>query len=134
MHYSRISSDLDAATLTKMAISHQILLLEPEKVASIQSLELAAHLADSAFTTKTNIATKPHLEFLLWLAARKDISAAVRSFAFSSPSNMLAIGLGTKSEFDGFLAKINAKKLPLALEKTAKPEELERISLSRIAN
>lgn len=132
--YERVASSLNSKSLFDIAVTHGILLLDPAKVTAVQSLDLADFLATATFKNKTNIATKYHLEFLLWLSARKDISAAIRSYSFTDSSDILVVGFGTKSEFANFLKRIGAQVKPLKIEAKAKPEELERISLSRIAN
>jgi len=113
-----------------MAASSKTLFLDPKKVSSLQSLRLALHLAQSSFKRKENIADKFHLEFLLWLAGKKDISSTLGEMAFKDSGDILIISFS--GDCKKLLREINAIKKPLGIMKNAGPLELERISLSRV--
>lgn len=126
----RVSSSLSHHALSLAAPAMDVLLLRPGSADSIQSLKLAEHLAKSSFKENRNIASKFHLEFLLWLSAKKDISSAIRETAFHNPHDLLLISFKGGERL--ILKKLDAKKLPLGLKKESAPMELERISLGRI--
>lgn len=129
MFLSRISSALEKKRLVEIATDNGLILLNPDKIASIQSLELAEHLANRSISSGTNISKKIHLEFLLWLAGKKDISRALEEMLFEDNSDILVVSFRKN---DSLMRLITKKKLELDLQKESSPAELERISLSRI--
>jgi tRNA threonylcarbamoyladenosine modification (KEOPS) complex Cgi121 subunit len=131
MFLSRISSKIDKKVLLELAVKNELLLLDPKKVRSLQSLHLAEHLAKTTVSEGTNISKRLHLEFLLWLAGRKDISRALDDMLFADARDMLVISFKRCRKL---IDEITDKKLELDLEKEASPAELESISLSRISN
>ena len=84
---------------------------------SLEELKLAYHLAEDAFRNKKNIAKKVKLEFLLWLCGTRDIKNALEKT--SGDYLLILDGPEITENEPGFKEK-------------ADPEELERISLSRI--
>jgi tRNA threonylcarbamoyladenosine modification (KEOPS) complex Cgi121 subunit len=97
------------------------LLIDQEKVHSMEELELAYHLAKDSFRKKKNIAKKFRYEFLLWLSGKTDIKSAIR---WAKPSDGALLVL-----FEGSRNLRQAR-----LKKKAEPLDIERISLSRIRN
>ena len=95
--------------------------INPERVHSMEELELAYLLAKEAFRKKKNIAKKFRYEFLLWLSGKTNIKSAIK---WAEPSKEALLVL-----FEG-----SRKLKPAKLEKRAEPLEIERISLSRIKN
>jgi tRNA threonylcarbamoyladenosine modification (KEOPS) complex Cgi121 subunit len=130
MIFIRGSSLLDREGLLKTAEQTGTLLLNPKKINSEEGLLLAEKLAKTALKEKRNIAKKPEKEFLLWLAAKKDISSALKSHSFQSPEDVLLVSFTkTKSRLKSLF---RLKEKPMGLKKKAAPLEIEKISLSRI--
>ncbi len=98
------------------------LLINPEKVHSMEELELAYLLTKDSFRKKRNIARKFRYEFLLWLSGKTDIKSAVKWAEPASKEALLILFEGSR------------KLKPAKLKKRAEPLNLERISLSRIRN
>jgi len=97
-------------------------LINPEKVESMEEMELAYFLAKKSFKNKKNIAKKFKYEFLLWLSGKTDIKSALEYFRTSKKQKLLVL----------FKGEMKLKKAKL--EKTAEPLDIERISLGRIKN
>jgi len=94
--------------------------IRKDLVDSEEEIMLAYHLAELSFKNKNNIARKFKYEFLLWLTGKTDIKSAL---AVSEPKGeCIAVIFGD--------SKIKGKTS--GLEKTAKPLDIEKISLSRI--
>jgi len=98
---------------------------------ALEEMELAAHLARSAFTKKTNIARSLRYEFLLWLCGKNDIRSAMEISAPKDGEEFFAV-VFSETKRDAACRMLSAKESPLALKKEADPLSLERISLSRI--
>ena len=103
-------------------IPHDAVLINMEKVNSMEELELAYLLAQKSFKNKKNIAKKFKYEFMLWLSGKTDISSAINYFKTPGKQKIL------------ILFKGQMKLKPAKLEKTAETLDIERISLSRIKN
>ena len=88
-------------------------------VNSLEELELALHLAESAFKKNKNIAKSLRFEFLLFLAGTRDIRSAMKKTA-PGKKHLLVI-FSDEGVGDG-----------VDLRKKAEPLSLERISLSRV--
>lgn len=127
----RISVGMPKKQVIDAATPSGVLLLNPKKVDSLQSLRLAHHLASSTFKQKTNIASKFELEFLLWLAGKKDIRSALEWMLFEDERNIIAVCFDER-EFWRFMKQSDAKPIPLKLKESSDSIELERISLGRI--
>jgi len=128
----RISSSESTDVLTARAVASKALFIDPAKVQSVQALELSDYLAKKAFQKKKNIAQKFHLEFLLWLSGRKDITSALREMSFTDHNDILVLFFGTKTDAKKLLKQISAVEKPIGLNKTADAIELEKIALGRI--
>lgn len=124
---------MEKKQLIDIATENCLLLLNPKKVASVQSLRLAEYLAKKSIKQKRNISKKNHLEFLLWVAGKKDIRSAIEDMLFEDKNDILAVGLD-KKKFERGIKRILFRKLRLDLPNDAEPKELERIALSRISN
>jgi tRNA threonylcarbamoyladenosine modification (KEOPS) complex Cgi121 subunit len=131
MMVQRISVNAPKNQIIDAATSNGVLLLNPKNVDSLQSLRLAHHLANSTFEQKTNIASKFHLEFLLWLSGKKDIRSALDGMLFDAGRDIIAVCFDAEA-FDKFMKETGAKALALKLKENSDAMELERISLSRI--
>jgi tRNA threonylcarbamoyladenosine modification (KEOPS) complex Cgi121 subunit len=113
---------MKAYPFTENEIPEDAVLINPEKVKSMEELELAYLLAKKSFKNKRNIAKQFKYEFLLWLSGKTDIKSALEYFKTPKKQKLLVL-------FKGGMKLKQAK-----LEKTAEPLDLERISLSRIKN
>jgi len=123
------SSKLKKEGLLNIAEKEGILLLNPRKLNSEQELLLADKLTQNAIKEKRNLAKKPEKEFLLWLAAKKDISSALKEYGFQTPKQMILISFKkTKAQL---IKQFHLKETKLTLKKKATPMQIERISLSR---
>jgi len=123
------SSKLSKGELLTHAEKEGILILNPKKLNSEQELLLAEELTKSAIKEKRNLAKKPEKEFLLWLAAKKDISSALKEYGFQTPKQILIISFKkTKQQLKRLFQLTETK---LTLKKKATPLEMEQISLSR---
>ena len=123
------SSKLKKERLLNIAEKEGILLLNPRKLNSEQELLLADKLTQNAIKEKRNLAKKPEKEFLLWLAAKKDISSALKEYGFQTPKQMILISFKkTKAQL---IKQFHLKETKLTLKKKATPMQIERISLSR---
>ncbi len=129
--FSRISSKLERKGLIGIATANGLLFLNPKKVASVQSLKLAEHLAKKSIAAGTNISKKLHIEFLLWLAGKKDISRALDELLFEDNQDILIVGMETH-RYHSILKQITDKKRKTNLKDKSTPDEIEMISLSRI--
>jgi len=96
-------------------------MVRKDAVESVKEIELAYHLAESAFRNRKNIAKKKEFEFLLWLSGTRDIKNAIKKTAPEKGEECLLIDFSDK-----------AKGERIGLRKKADPLRLERISLSRI--
>ena len=123
------SSKLKKEELLNLAEKEGILLLNPKKLNSEQELLLADKLAQNAIKEKRNLAKKPEKEFLLWLAAKKDISSALKEYGFQTPKQILLISF--KKTKQQLITQFQLKETKLTLTKKATPMQIERISLSR---
>jgi tRNA threonylcarbamoyladenosine modification (KEOPS) complex Cgi121 subunit len=123
------SSKLKKEELLRLAEKESVLILNPKKLNSEQELLLAEKLAQSAIKENRNLAKKPEKEFLLWLAAKKDISSALSEYGFQTPKQMLLISF--KKPKQQLIKQFHLKETKLKLRKKATPLEIERISLSR---
>ncbi|MBD3398467.1 hypothetical protein GF412_04550 [Candidatus Micrarchaeota archaeon] len=130
MIFLRGSSPLPKEKLLSLAEKTNTLLINPKKINSEEELLLAEQLAKNATKEKRNIAKKPEKEFLLWLAAKKDITSALKAYSFQSAQDILLVSSGkTKPRM---LSLFQLREAPLNLKKKASPLEIERISLSRV--
>lgn len=129
MIFIRGSSKLSKEELLSIAEKEGTLLLNPKKVKSEQELLLAEKLTQNAIKEKRTLAKKQEKEFLLWLAAKKDISSAFEEYGFQTPKQILLISFKkTKAQL---IKQFQLKETKLKLKKKATPIEIERISLSR---
>jgi tRNA threonylcarbamoyladenosine modification (KEOPS) complex Cgi121 subunit len=92
-----------------------------DAVESMEEIELAYHLAESAFRNRKTIAKKMEFEFLLWLSGTRDIKNAIRKTAPKKGEECLLIDFSDKGKGE-----------KIELRKKADPLRLEMISLSRI--
>ena len=122
MIVGRISSKKEKKELDRISKELDILLLDPEKINSIEELKLAEHLARKS----KRIARKFPLEFLLWLSGKTDIKSVMKML-FRKNSDILVVSFSGKE----IIKKLGTKKL-LMIPKRADPLQIEKISLSRI--
>ncbi|MBD3390128.1 hypothetical protein GF415_04235 [Candidatus Micrarchaeota archaeon] len=126
----RARSSLKKQELLQLAERRGALLLNPQKLNSVEELLLSEKLAEDSIREKRNIARKKEKEFLLWLSAAKDISSALEKYSFRIPEDFFFVCFSGKK---GELKKdFRLEEKPAALRKRATPLEVERISLSRI--
>ncbi|MBI5051162.1 hypothetical protein HZC08_00215 [Candidatus Micrarchaeota archaeon] len=130
MFIARISSELPSNELLALAKENPSLLLNPNKIDSIQCIKLSEYLTINSFKNKTNIAKSFELEFLLWLSGKMDIRRAFELLSFTSNRSILIIS--SRGNKKSLLKLLNAKELKLNLNETSGPLLLEAISLSRI--
>lgn len=130
MHVLRCSSPLRLREALARLGKEPVLLLDPAKVSSGEELLLADRLAKSSIRRGRAISKSHAVEFLLWLSGRTDIRSAFSSFGAKSAEDMLIISFGPGSKKLAALLELKEKKLNLP--KSASPEMIERISLSRV--
>lgn len=106
-------------------------LVNPEKIRSLEEIKLAEYLTEKAFKTKRNIVKKTKYEFLLWLTGKTDLKSAFKEINPNKKKMILIIFSGNKKEV---LKKLNAQEIKLSLNKNATALNLERITLSRNNN
>ncbi len=126
------SSDLSGKELEEKAKEEGVLLINPKKVNAKEELLLADALAIAAINEKRNIAKKEEAEFLLWLSAKTNIKSAFEAYSFKSPRELLAVSLNKKHSKPMLLELFRMKEEKPETRKDATPDEIERISLSRI--
>jgi len=126
----RGESRLPAEELLRTAMKKRILLLNPGKAGSLEELALAHELAKKSIADGTAISKKLEIEFVLWLAGKKDIQRAFEEVGWKTGEVIaVAFGKGKKE----LVAKLEIKEKKLGLKKEAGWEAVERISLSRIS-
>ena len=127
MRVFRVESGLSMEQLCTVLDDLDALVLRAGVVESFEELELAFHLAKSAFQKKKNTARKLKYEFLLWLSGTRDINSAIKKTAPEGKEFLLVVF----SDVRKLPKKLKAKKT-IGLRKHGDPLRLERISLSRI--
>ena len=125
MRVFRVESSLGTEELHRSLEELDAVAVRPGMAESLEELELAFHLARSAFDKKKNIARKLRYEFLLWLSGTRDISSAMKRTAPDGKEFLLIVFSGSKPPA-GFKLK------ETGLGRHGDPLRLERISLSRI--
>jgi len=127
----RGESRLAADELLQRAMEKRVLLLNPEKVGSLEELEMAHELAKKSLGKGTAISKNLEIEFVLWLAGKKDIRRAFEEIGFKDGKEVIAVafGIGKKE----LIAELELKEKKLGLKTEAGWEAVERISLSRIS-
>ncbi|NYZ60488.1 hypothetical protein H0O01_02210 [Candidatus Micrarchaeota archaeon] len=126
----RGESRLAADELLRRAMEKRVLLLNPGKAGSLEELELAHELAKKSLEEGTAISKNLEIEFVLWLAGKKDIRRAFEEVGFGAGTEFIAVGFGIgKKEL---IAELEIREKKLGLKKEAGWEAVERISLSRI--
>ncbi len=123
------SSKLSKEELLNAAEQEGTLLLNPKKLNSEQELFLAEKLTNNAIKEKRNLAKKQEKEFILWLAAKKDISSALKEYGFQTPKQLVLISF--KKTKQQIIKQFQLKETKPKLRKKATPLQIERISLSR---
>ncbi|MFH0737296.1 MAG: hypothetical protein V1827_01450 [Candidatus Micrarchaeota archaeon] len=130
MRILRIQSGLGLTELMRKLDGLDAVALREGIASSKEEFELADHLAKSAFSKKTNIARQLRYEFLLWISGKTDIKSAM---AETSPEkNEFFVVVFSDAKPDAVCRMLEAKELPLRLNKNAEALAIERISLSRI--
>jgi len=125
----RGKSRLGAEELLRRAMRNEIVLLDAGKVHSAEELELAYALAKKSLEEGNAISKKLEIEFVLWLAGKRDIRRAFGEVGWKQGEVIaVAFGIGKKK----LLAELELKEKKLGLKKEAGWETVERISLSRI--
>lgn len=104
------------------------LAIDPSIVASIEEIELAAHLARNALSADAAISRSLRLETLLFLTGKGDIASAMDAGRPKGPQ-MIIISWDQRPDIGGDLA---GAILPLGLAEKADWRAIERISLSRV--
>lgn len=105
-------------------------MLNPEKVGSVEELELAYALARKSLEEGTAIGKGIGTEFVLWLAGKRDIRRAFEEVGWKT-GELVAVGFGIgKKEL---VAELELKENKLGLKRNAGAEAVEKISLSRIS-
>ena len=127
MRVFRVESELSMEELCKCLDKLDEVVLRPDMVGSLEELELAFHLARTAFQKKTNIARKLKYEFLLWLSGTRDINSAMKR-TLPEGKEFLLVAF---SDIGKLPAKLKAKQR-ICLRAHGNPLRLERISLSRL--
>lgn len=130
MQVLRLSSALTKEEIAKKSKELGFVPVSLKFAHSMEQLELARLLAEKSFREKTNLANVFELEFLLFLCGERDIRKALSKNDFS-PGDFLLVSFG-KTGKSGFLAGLDAKEKPLALDAHASALELENISLGRV--
>ncbi|MEW5996586.1 MAG: KEOPS complex subunit Cgi121 [Candidatus Micrarchaeota archaeon] len=129
----RGESGLAAEELLRRAIEKRIVLLDAGKVGSLEELELAYVLAKKSLGDGSAISKKMEIEFVLWLAGKKDIRRAFEEAGWKKGELIaVAFGMGKKE----LLAELELKERKLETgnwKLGAGWEAVERISLSRIS-
>lgn len=126
----RGESRLGAEELLRIAMEKRILLLNPEKVSSLEELELAYALAKKSLEDGTAISKNLEIEFVLWLAGKRDIRRAFEEIGWKKGELIaVAFGIGKKE----LISELELKEKKLGLKKEAEAMAIEKISLSRIS-
>lgn len=129
MHILRISTPLSQAHLQQALQTTNAIALDPDKVQSLEELELADALARKSTIQKNNFSKQFRFEFLLWLAGTRDIRKALEGWGAKDASDVLLV---IWEDPGALLKKLQAKPKPHFIPPQAKWESLERISLSRV--
>lgn len=126
----RGESRLGAEELLRRAVEKKIVLLDAGKVCSLEELELAHALARKSLEEGTAISKNLEIEFVLWLAGKKDIRRAFGEVGWKKGELVaVSFGMGKKE----LVAELEMKEKKLGLKKNAGWEAVERISLSRVS-
>lgn len=139
----RGESRLGAEELLRRAMEKKIVLLDAGKVCSLEELELAYALAKKSLEEGTAVSKNLEIEFVLWLAGKKDIRRAFEEVGWFGRRPVAGEGQGKGGrEFIAVSFGIGKKELVAELEmkekksglgKEAGWEAVERISLSRVS-
>ncbi len=127
----RGESRLAAEEVLRRARGRGIVLLNPGKVGSLEELELAYALAKKSIAGGKAVSEKMEVEFVLWLAGKRDIRRAFEEVGWNGKGKELiavSFGMWRKELF----AELELREKKLGLNEEAGWEAVERISLSRI--
>ena len=125
----RGESALPAEELLERAMRNKIVLLSPRNVGSVEELELAYALAKKSVEGGKAIGRSIEVEFVLWLAGKRDIRRAFEEIGWREKEFIaVAFGMGKKE----LVKELEMKEKKLGLKKEAPVGDIEKISLSRI--
>lgn len=126
------ASSLSKEELENKSKGAGILILNPKKINAQEELSLAQILAKNATKERRNLAKKEEVEFLLYLSAKTNIQSALKEYAFKNPKELLLVSLQKNKTKTQLSKEFKITESKPKFKKNATPNQIERISLSRL--